>query len=85
MFEDWESLGEYYFDNEKVSIAEMNCEPSVNKKICRRFEADRYPRIFMFKNGVKHDKLYDGEREKKYFIQYIEQFMSSTENKRDEN
>jgi thioredoxin-like negative regulator of GroEL len=83
MFDDWESLGERYSNDSRVLIAEMNCDPSSNKKICRKFDVDRYPMIFMFKDGVQGD-LYDRKRSKKEFIKYVEDFLKESDTGRDE-
>lgn len=83
MFEAWESLGEHFWNNKNIRIAEMDCDPPENKKICKKFKVDQFPMIFMFKEGIQ-GKLYDGSREKEDLVSYIEQFLGELEPKRDE-
>lgn len=83
MFDAWESLGEHYWNHNNVRIAEMDCDPPKNKKICHKFGVDQFPMIFIFKDGIQ-GKLYEGHREKEDFVSYVEQFLDELETKRDE-
>lgn len=83
MFDAWESVGVHYAHDNRIIIAEMDCGPQRNKKVCKKFGVDRYPMIFMFKDGVRGD-LYDLEREKQDFIDYIENNLAKGVVERDE-
>jgi thioredoxin-like negative regulator of GroEL len=82
MFSDWERLGEHYLDHRDILIAELDCEPLSKKKICKKFGIDRYPRIYMFKDGVRGKDFYDGERKKDDLVKFVEKHLKRT--KRDE-
>jgi hypothetical protein len=84
MFNDWESLGKHYLDHHDVLIAELDCEPPSKKKICKNFGVDRYPRIFMFKDGVRGKDFYDGQRTKEDFVKFVEEHLKGEGRNRDE-
>lgn len=84
MFETWENLGEHYANNNKVVIAELNCEPKKNLKICRSFGVHRYPSYILFNNAEKEKKV-SGRKKKKAFISYVEHLIKKTLTTKDEN
>lgn len=75
MFNAWEKVGELYQDSDKIFIAEMNCEPTSNKEICRRFKIKSYPRLIMFKNGKK-DERYEDKFTQDRITGYIEEYLA---------
>lgn len=83
MFETWENLGEHYANSKKVVIAEMNCGPKKNLKVCRSFDVDRYPTYVLFKNGEK-EKTISGRKKKKDLIEYVENLIKESSITRDE-
>jgi hypothetical protein len=40
MFDAWESLGDHYFEDDRIQIAEIDCEPDLNKQVCKGFGVD---------------------------------------------
>jgi hypothetical protein len=40
MFDAWESLGDHYFEDDRIQIAEIDCEPNLNKQVCQGFGVD---------------------------------------------
>lgn len=77
MFEAWESLGDFYFQDDRILIAEIDCEPDLNKEVCKGFDVDAYPSLLMFRNGVKSEK-YLGERTKDDLVEYADKFIKET-------
>lgn len=84
MFEEWENLGEHYFDHDEVTIAEIDCSIPASKKICLKFGVDHYPRMHMFENGIFNDDYYPNKRNTKSFINYVEEFLNGSNVERDE-
>jgi hypothetical protein len=84
MFEAWESLGDHYFEDDRIQIAEIDCEPELNKQVCQGFGVDAYPSLLMFKGGFKADKYLD-ERTLQDFVNYADKFIKDTKNVKDEN
>lgn len=74
MFDVWENLGEKYSNDKRFVIAEMDCEPEKNKKVCKSFKVRGYPALIMFKDGVKYEKFI-GERKLDDFVTYVEDFL----------
>lgn len=42
IFDIWENLGEHYSNDKRILIAEMDCEPDKNKKVCKSFKVSGY-------------------------------------------
>jgi thioredoxin-like negative regulator of GroEL len=55
-------------------IAEMDCEPEKNKKICKSFKVTGYPALIFFKDGKKFEK-YIGERKLEELKIYVDDFL----------
>lgn len=83
MFSTWEDLGEYYANSEKVVIAEMNCGPKQNLKVCRSFYVDRYPTYILFRNGEKMKQI-SGRKDRKNLIGLVENLINESLIFRDE-
>lgn len=76
MFEAWENLGDFYFQDDRILIAEIDCEPELNKQVCKVFGVTAYPSLFIFKNGIKDEK-YLGERTKDALVKYADKFIKA--------
>lgn len=57
-----------------MKIAEMDCEPDKNKKVCKSYKVTGYPALIFFKDGKKFEK-YIGERSKEELIIYVNDFL----------
>ncbi|XP_071957200.1 thioredoxin domain-containing protein 5-like [Antedon mediterranea] len=56
----WDTLAEKFDDNDKVSIAKIDC--TVHKSTCQQYEVRGYPTLILFKNGKNVEK-YSKSRE----------------------
>lgn len=83
MFEAWEALGDHYFEDDRIQIAEIDCEPKLNKQVCIGFDVDAYPSLLMFKNGKKMDKFLD-DRTIDELVVYADKFIKENETVKDE-
>lgn len=83
MFETWENLGEHYTDDKRVVIAEMNCKPKKDKKVCRSFGVDRFPTYVLFDEGVKK-KLMSGKKRLKDLVNCVDDLIEENAMFRDD-
>lgn len=83
MFEAWESLGDHYFEDDRIQIAEIDCEPELNKQVCKGFDVDAYPSLIMFKNGLKVEKYLE-DRAVTDLINYADKFINEIVTVKDE-
>jgi hypothetical protein len=73
----WEEIGGKYEDDDRLVIADFNCDDIPNKMICRKFKVFDYPQFIMFKNGRKDEKYAD-KRNVKHLSLYIEEYLADT-------
>lgn len=71
MFMTWENLGDHFAYDKRVVIAEIDCEPSKNYKVCKAMTVNQYPSYILFKNSKAELKL-SGRQSKKTFIELVE-------------
>lgn len=83
MFMTWEYLGEHYANNNRVVIAELDCTPKKNLKVCRAMGVDHYPTYILFKNGQREQKM-RGRQRKLDLIEYVEDLFEESVMLRDE-
>lgn len=74
MFDAWENLGDFYFEDDRILIAEIDCEPELNKEVCKGLGVDAYPSLIMYRNGVREEK-YDGERTNDDLIMFVDEYI----------
>merc|ERR1712180_47378 len=61
-------VGSHFDKTNDVQIAEVDCKQ--NKTLCRRYQIDGYPTLYLFKNGRPIEE-YNGARTVKDICQYI--------------
>jgi Thioredoxin len=76
MFEAWEKLGDFYFEDDRILIAEIDCEPALNKEVCKGLGVDAYPSLLLFRNGVKEEKYLE-ERGEADLIEYVDKVIKN--------
>jgi len=62
-------VGSYFDKNKSVQIAEVDCME--NKTLCRRYQIDGYPTLYLFKNGRPVEE-YNGNRTVRDITSYVE-------------
>ena len=62
-------VGSHFDKNKAVQVAEVDCIE--NKTLCRRYQIDGYPTLYLFKNGRPIEE-YNGQRTVRDITQYIE-------------
>merc|ERR1712189_134056 len=62
-------VGSHFDKNKAVQLAEVDC--SQNQTLCRRYQIDGYPTLYLFKNGRPVEE-YNGQRTVKDITRYIE-------------
>lgn len=83
MFLTWEYLGEHYANNNKVVIAELDCTPKKNLKVCRAMDVGHYPTYILFKNGQREKKM-SGRQQRFDLIEHVEDLLDGSAILRDE-
>ena len=61
-------VGSHFDKTKDVQIAEVDCKQ--NKTLCRRYQIDGYPTLYLFKNGRPIEE-YNGARTVKDICQYV--------------
>ena len=73
---DWDSAAKSVNSDMKKKMIKVNCgdmKNSEHKKIMEKYNINGYPTILVLKDG-KIVKDYDGERDKKSFIDFVKNF-----------